>query len=55
VDSGISSSPGDGNIAVRRSTVDNWDSMISGGRINGLVEAIVEVKYAEVADIEDLA
>jgi hypothetical protein len=51
--SGISSSPGDGNIAARRSIVDNWDSMMSGGRVDSFFEAIVETKYAEVADIEE--
>lgn len=57
VDSGISSSPGAGNIAVRRSIVDNWDSMMCGGRMDILFEAIVQTNYAnaEVADIKDLA
>ena len=40
VDSGISSSPGDGNIASRRSIVDNWASMTSAGRMDGFFDAI---------------
>ena len=44
VEAGISSSPGVGNIAVRRSMVDSWRDMISGGRM----EAILLLRWAGI-------
>ena len=41
VDAGISTSPGEGNMAVMRSIMDNCDSMISGDRIVGWFCAIL--------------
>lgn len=55
VDSGISSSPGDGNIAIRRSIVDNWDSIMSAGKMDGSSKAMFFTVDVEVTDIEQLA